>query len=94
MLCFFFVSDLKIVYYNFICSLSHHQTSTAQGLFKMGLDAGPQLTYVQQNPKIPSALSAPPPSTRAPQVPGNKQQTIVVMQNIFSSLVQGIVIKD
>ena len=35
----------------FICSLSHHRTSTAQGLF---------LKCVRQNPKIPSAPSAPP----------------------------------
>ena len=43
---------------NFICSPSHHWTSTAQGLFKVGPDAGPQSTRIWQNPKIPSAPSA------------------------------------
>ena len=33
----------------------YHRTSSAQGLFKEGPDAGPQPTRVQQNPKIPLA---------------------------------------
>ena len=62
----------RLVY--FIYSPSQHQTCTAQGLFKVGPDAGPQLTRVRQDPKIPSALSEPPKG--APQRPGNKLQTI------------------
>ena len=42
----------------FIFSLSHHRTSTAHSLFKVGPDAGPYPTRVRQNPKKPSAPSA------------------------------------
>ena len=64
-----------------IYSPSHHRTSMAQGIFKVGPDTGPKPTYVCQNPKIPSAPLAPPKGS--PQTPGNKQRQLVVFGEPF-----------
>ena len=54
---FICLNSVKILVKNFFCSTSYHRTSTAQGLFKVGPDAGPPPTRVRQNAKLPSVPS-------------------------------------